>query len=206
MGVLGVKLLNDAGEVARSCARFPTSRALVGHALGLDRIWPRLFPPHFLLEWDHGETRIVDQVMGAFLLIERRLFAALGGFDERFFVYWEDADLALRARAGGALSVYCAETAIVHKGCGTTDAIRARRLALSWESRLLFAFKHYGLLAALAVALTTVLLEPWARIALAVARGSIRDLAHVVQGWCILVARVPGAVARVRARRGAGRP
>ena len=65
--------------------------------LGLDRLFPRLFQPHFMTEWDHSQNRQVDQVMGAFLMIRRALFDALGGFDERFFVYYEDLDLCLRA-------------------------------------------------------------------------------------------------------------
>ncbi len=62
--------------------------------LGLDRVLPSVFPPHFMLEWDHGDSREVDQVMGAFFLVRRALFETLGGFDERFFVYFEEADLS----------------------------------------------------------------------------------------------------------------
>ena len=96
--------------------------ALIGQSFGLDRILPSWFPPHFLSEWAHDTIRSVDQVMGAFLMIRRPLFEALGGFDERFFVYFEDLDLSLRARELGWTSVYLATAQAFHRGQGTTDS------------------------------------------------------------------------------------
>ncbi len=98
-GIVGAQLRDEAGRVQRSCARRPSAVSLVGQALLLDRA--RLVPSHFMTEWDHGEDRAVDQVMGAFLMIRRSLFTALGGFDERFFVYYEDVDLCARAWDAG---------------------------------------------------------------------------------------------------------
>ncbi|MET3785554.1 hypothetical protein ABIC24_003181 [Methylobacterium radiotolerans] len=98
-GIVGARLVDPDGRTARSCARAPSALGLVGRALALDRLG--LVRPHFLREWDHAEDRAVDQVMGAFLMIRRDLFRALGGFDPRFFVYWEDADLCARAPGGG---------------------------------------------------------------------------------------------------------
>ena len=52
---------------------------MIGASLGLDRVVPSLFPPHFVTDWAHDETRVVDQVMGAFMLVRRSLFEALTG-------------------------------------------------------------------------------------------------------------------------------
>ena len=86
VGIVGIQLLNAEGTVARNTARAPTARSMIGSSIGLDRLMPSIFPPHFVTEWAHNDTRTVDQVMGAFFLVRRSLFEALSGFDERFFV------------------------------------------------------------------------------------------------------------------------
>ncbi len=170
VGICGVQLLDDSGHVARSCARFPTVLGLVAHAVGLDRFIPRL--GHFMAEWGHAHTRQVDHVIGAFFLVRRDLFDALQGFDERFFVYLEDLDFSRRAHQAGWRSVYLVEAQAFHAGGGTSNQIKARRLFYALRSRLLYAFKHFSKLGAVAVLLTTLLVEPVSRSVLALLRFS----------------------------------
>lgn len=165
VGICGVQLLDEAGHVSRSCARFPSAVGFVAHAVGLDRFFPRL--GHFMAEWDHAQTRQVDQVIGAFFLVRRNLFEALRGFDERFFVYFEEVDFSYRARQAGWRSVYLADAQAFHAGGGTSNQVKARRLFYSLRSRLLYAFKHFSWMGAYAVLLTTLLVEPLSRSALA---------------------------------------
>src|SRR5438132_1856023 len=106
VGICGIQLVGENGAVARNCARFPSAAGFVARTAGLDRVSPAF--SHFESEWDHATTREVDQVMGAFFLVRRSVFDSLQGFDERFFVYFEDLDLALRARRAGWSSVYFA--------------------------------------------------------------------------------------------------
>jgi GT2 family glycosyltransferase len=120
VGIVGIQLVDADGRVARNTARAPTAWSMVGNSVGFDRLAPRLFPPHFVTEWAHDQTRTVDQVMGAFFLVRRSLFEALGGFDERFFVYYEDLDFSVRARAQGWRSVYLSTARAFHRGQGTT--------------------------------------------------------------------------------------
>ena len=166
VGICGVQLLDDAGCVSRSCARFPSATGFAVHAVGLDRFLPRL--GHFMAEWDHSQTREVDHVIGAFFLVRRSVFDSLKGFDERFFVYLEDLDFSYRARQAGWLSVYLAGVQAFHAGGGTSNQVKARRLFYSLRSRLLYAFKHFSWMGAMGVLLTTLLLEPVSRSALAV--------------------------------------
>ena len=101
VGICGVRLVDDDGRPTTSAARFPSLRSLFGDATALSRVLPSLFPPHLLSASECDTTRDVDQVIGAFFLIRRHVFEALGGFDERFFVYYEEVDLSLRARQRG---------------------------------------------------------------------------------------------------------
>ena len=167
VGIVGIQLVDADGRVARNTARAPTAWSMVGNSVGFDRLAPRLFPPHFVTEWAHDQTRTVDQVMGAFFLVRRSLFEALGGFDERFFVYYEDLDFSVRARAQGWRSVYLSTAQAFHRGQGTTEGATARRTFYFCRSRILYARKHFGALGALAVTLATLALEPLARLATA---------------------------------------
>jgi GT2 family glycosyltransferase len=163
VGIIGIQLLDEAGQVARSCARFPTASQFLSQALALDRWRPAL--GQAMREWDHASTRLVDQVIGAFFLVRAQLFEQLGGFDERFFVYFEEVDLAKRARESGWDSLYLASVQAFHKGGGTSDQVKAHRLFYSLRSRLLYFDKHAGWGARLLARWVTWVLEPLARLA-----------------------------------------
>ena len=187
VGIVGIQLVDADGQVARNTARAPTAWSMVGNSVGLDRLAPRLFPPHFVAEWAHDQTRDVDQVMGAFLLVRRSVFEALGGFDERFFVYYEDLDLSVRARAQGWRSVYLAAAQAFHRGQGTTEGATARRTFYFCRSRILYARKHFGVLDAFCVIAATLTVEPLARLA-AAPRSAGATLRAFAMLWCDLPA------------------
>jgi GT2 family glycosyltransferase len=192
IGAVGVKLIDENGATHHSCARFPTAWQLVAQSTFLDRIAPNLFAPHFMLEWDHETTRSVDQVMGAFLMMPRALFESIGGFDERFFVYFEDLDLCLRIKQQGWSVVHFAGSKAVHEGQGTTRAIVGIRLFYSWRGRLSYAAKNFSRGGLLACLFATLLLEPAARIAAALAKGSAKDVRCVLQAYRLLLGALPG--------------
>jgi len=165
VGVVGVQLIDDGGQVQRSCARTPTGASLLLSTMFLDRLTP-FVPSHFLLEWDHATTRDVDQVMGAYLAVRRPLFERLGGFDERYFLYYEDLDLCVAARAAGWKVVYYAGAVAQHLGGGTTAAIRVGRIFQLSSSRIKYAAKHHGLTVAGVLVVLTSVVEIPARLLL----------------------------------------
>lgn len=164
-GICGVQLLNESGRVSRSCARFPTALGIVAHTIGVDRLFPRF--GHFMAEWDHGESRKVDHVIGAFFLVRRSVFELLGGFDERFFLYYEDLDFSYRAYQAGWSTTYLADVQAFHAGGGTSRQVKSHRLFYSLRSRLLYSFKYFTWCGAAAVLLATLFLEPVSRSVLA---------------------------------------
>ena len=178
--------VDDSGAFSTSCARFPTLRIFFGQMTGLSRLFPTWFPSHLMLESECLESREVDQIIGAFFLVRRTLFEALGGFDPRFFVYFEEVDFSLRARQAGFRSYYLAASTVYHKGGGSSQQAKAARLFYSLRSRLLYGFKHYSFLDAFTLALLTLTIEMAARLLAALGSLSLSKLVETVQGYSAL--------------------
>lgn len=191
IGIVGIQLLDKNGEIARTCARFPTPGRFFSKMLGLDRLFPHAFPSHFMSEWDHQASREVEHVMGAFFLIRRFIFEELAGFDEQFFVYLEDLDFSFRARQAGWHCFYLADTKARHKGGGTSEKVKAMRLFYSLQSRILYGYKHFNWWFATALMLGTLLLEPLARLTLSASRGLSGEIRETIKGYSILWGNLP---------------
>lgn len=201
VGILGVQLLDDDGKVSRSCARFPKASMFLAKMLGLNRVVRRYIPEHFYAEWDHKDSRYVDQVMGAYFLVRKSLFQYLGGFDERFFVYFEEVDFSLQARRSGWMTYFLASAQCFHRGCGTTDQIKARRLFYSLHSRILYAFKNMGKAQAWGLLLATLFIEPLTRIFQAISRFSAAQAAEAANGYWLLYTKLPAIIQQIWGRR-----
>jgi GT2 family glycosyltransferase len=193
VGVCGIQLRDARRRVTRSCARLPRARHFWWRALGLAAWRPRAFEGARMLEWDHGASARVDQVMGAFFLVRRALFARLRGFDERFFLYFEEVDFSLRLREAGYTTLFLADAGAFHRGGGTTAGIEALRLFHSLRSRWLYGLKHFGRGELGSLALVTFLVEPAARLARAALRGAPAEARSVASAYRLLARWMAGA-------------
>ncbi|GJE29666.1 glycosyltransferase family 2 protein [Methylobacterium organophilum] len=194
-GVVGARLVDEAGRTQRTCARTPSGIGLVAQTLFLDRLG--LAGSHFMRDWDHESPRAVDAVMGAFLMIRRPLFEKLGGFDERFFVYWEDADLCTRVGQAGFALRHVAEAEVRHRGQGTTEAVKDRRLFYFLRAQALYAAKHHGPAVALAVLAAAILGQIPIRLARALLKRAPEDLGAVLRAELMLLRALPGLLPRL---------
>jgi hypothetical protein len=148
---------------------------------------PLWFPDHRMTNWNHLETRKVDHVIGAFMLIRRAAFEQLGGYDESFFVYLEDLDLSQRMTELGFTSVYLASARALHKGGGCSNQAKATRLFYSLRSRIIYCRKHLGWAPATGVTFATLLIEPFSRMAYAAARGGVREVGDTLSAHAMLL-------------------
>lgn len=189
VGICGVQLVNENGFVAQTCSRFPSPFRFLIQSLGLDRLFP-IFG-QLMAEWSHDTTQDVDQVIGAFFLVRSSLFLTLGGFDERFYVYYEEVDFSYRARLAGWRSVYLADVQAFHAGGGTSNQVKAKRLFYSLRSRILYAFKHFSLPGALLVLISTFLIEPISRCSFAIFRRSRSSFLETLSGYGMLIQWLP---------------
>ncbi len=204
VGIVGVQLREDDGRIARSCARLPNLGRLLGRSLGLEQLPAWLYQGHYLRRFGHDASRPVGQVMGAFFLVRRPLFDALAGFDERFFVYYEEVDFTRRALTRGCTSHFLASTHVQHAGGGSSRQVKDRRLSYNLHSRLRYAGKHFSRPGALLVALATLGVEPLLRLGQAAARGDAAGAGQVLCGYRLLYSAIARDL-RAAARRWRGR-
>ena len=182
IAVLGPQVRNAMGHVERTCAREPDLRHLLCRALSLHRVLPAKFADFTMREFDHLSSRPVDQVIGACILTRRAEFEALGGFDERFFVYFEEVDYCRRIRERGRIVYFRSESVVTHVGSATTNRVKGFRLYLSLRSRITYAHKWFGRSAGAIVDLTSLFIEPLIRTLHALACGSPKGAREVLEG------------------------
>jgi N-acetylglucosaminyl-diphospho-decaprenol L-rhamnosyltransferase len=144
VGIAAPKVLDSDGELQLSARREvgPLS-GILGRTSLLTRLFPespavrRMFPALRELV----EPTPVDWVSGACMVLKREALEQVGGFDERFFMYFEDADLCRRMRGMGWLVCYLPELEVTHL---TGKSTRSKPLAL-WrlhKSAFLYHRKH----------------------------------------------------------------
>jgi len=186
--ILGCQLLNDKREITPSCSRFPTAIGVLSDSLGLSKIVPSLFKPAIILtNWDHKESRYVDQLMGAFMFMRRSIFEKIGYFDERFFVYYEEIDFSKRVAQKGGKSFFNANIKAIHSGHGTTNSVKGLRLFLNLRSRLQYAKKHFNYGGYACVWLCTFFIEPFTRSLFLLLSGKMDEISDLFKGYKLLI-------------------
>lgn len=115
-------------------------------ATGLSALAPgsKLLNPEGVARWGGGLEQSVDIVSGCFFLIRKELWQELGGFDQAFFMYGEEADLCARARRLGARPRVTPEATIVHFGGGSATK-RTDTLVYLSGARIGLALRHLPL-------------------------------------------------------------
>ncbi|WP_427966467.1 glycosyltransferase family 2 protein [Altererythrobacter sp.] len=116
-GIFGGRTVFPDGSLnMASCWNRITPWSQFCSAVGLTRLFPRscIFNPEAIGCWRRDSEREVDIVVGCFFLIRTDLWRELGGFDPRYFMYGEEADLCLRARKRGYRPMITPDAQIMH--------------------------------------------------------------------------------------------
>lgn len=116
-GVIGTMITNPDGSLQHSVRAFPTVVSQIFVLLKLHNFFPNLPPLQSYYRWDFDYTReqSVDQVMGASFAVRREVFERLNGFDEAFWIWFEEVDFCKRARAIGWDVLYVPSARILHE-------------------------------------------------------------------------------------------
>lgn len=166
----GRTLTADGADDRYSCWGLPSVWSYVAFATGLstafpDKPWAN---PEGLPRYDRRSVAEVPAISGCAMLIERDLFRRLGGFDPRYFLYSEDIDLCVRARALGARPLVTPDVAVRHVG-GASSSPAGQRVKIL-RGKATYVRAHWS---------------PWrARIGIALLKGGVglRALGKAVLG------------------------
>ncbi len=119
IGMLGPQILNQYGEVQRSCMEFPSLWNTLSSALALYRIFPRskkFGGGQIMSYWKHDTIKKVDVINGCFWMVRREALDEVGLLDERFFMYGEDIDWCKRFHHNGWKVVFLPSARAIHNG------------------------------------------------------------------------------------------
>jgi len=142
-GVLGPRILTASGDTYPSARAIPGIRIGIGHAL-LSKLWPtNPWTKQYLGDYEGREPRSVGWLSGAFLLLEREVFRAISGFDEDFFMFFEDVDLGRRIKQAGYRNVYVPASQVSHSGAHATASHEKKMLLAHHHSAEIFLNKLY---------------------------------------------------------------
>lgn len=148
VGILGAKLLDSDGTIQPDCERFPTLWWVFFSCFMIHSFFPRnpVFRAWRYDGWDRQDTRTVDTVSGACMMIRREVFDQVGLLDETCLMYWEEPEFCRGAHQAGWSAVHFAEVEVLHhwrKGgvSGTSPEVLA---PLMDQSTLNYYRKYYG--------------------------------------------------------------
>ena len=116
IGVLAPKLLNPDRSIQLSCYKFQTPIVPIFRRTLLGKLpkGKRVLRDYLMLDFDHNAIQTVDWILGAVMMLRRTALDEVGGMDERFFAYYEDADLCRQMWSHGWQVVYYAPVQLIH--------------------------------------------------------------------------------------------
>ena len=143
--VAGAALVNPDGTPQVYGVRFPSVWNMLCESFFLDRAFPqsRIFGRHKELYENQTRPRRVDFVQGAALCVRMSGVHEVGYLDERFFMYFEEADWCFRMKQAGGSVYVCPPARVIHHG-GAPGHYDERRLVHYHRSLAGFTRKHYA--------------------------------------------------------------
>ncbi len=131
IGVISPKLLlADGSEQERAYGKFPTLFSVIAEKFKRPKIVK-------------NKSLEVDWVSGAALIIRKDIFKRVSGFDEKFFMYFEDIDLCRRVKDFGYKIIVFSEIAVIHLGGKSLNKF-SKRKEYYYKSQNYFYKKYYG--------------------------------------------------------------
>jgi len=145
-GAVGPTLLNPDGTFQASHASFPTLPRELAELFGLAKyLWGAYYPSYG--PESSRQTRVVDWVGGACLLVRRACWEQVGLLDESIVMYGEEVDWCYRMQQRGWQVIHCPEASVIHYGGQSSIGAPTRKYLQLQQGRVTFFRKHRGRLA-----------------------------------------------------------
>jgi N-acetylglucosaminyl-diphospho-decaprenol L-rhamnosyltransferase len=142
-GALGPGIVNEDGSLYPSARALPTLGIGIGHAL-LGIFWPtNPWTRAYRGDYRSETPRVTGWLSGAFLLLNRKAFESVEGFDEGYFMFFEDVDLGWRLSDAGYPNWYVPAASATHIGGTSTRKNHQAMLTAHHDSALRFISKRY---------------------------------------------------------------
>jgi N-acetylglucosaminyl-diphospho-decaprenol L-rhamnosyltransferase len=145
VGAVGPLIVSADGVPYPSARQLPSLRTGIGHAL-LAGVWPNN-PWSVRYRQDdvvaRGETVPTGWLSGACVLVRRSAFEQVGGFDDRFFMYFEDVDLGRKLGLAGWTNLYLPTARVMHIGASTASKHPVRTLRAHHDSAYRYMAKKH---------------------------------------------------------------
>lgn len=146
VAIAGPMILDHDGSIQGSARRFPTIwTSIFGRKSPLTRLFPRnqmTKREFFCFNGDNQKPKSVDWVSGACMVIRTDILKYIGGFDDKFFMYWEDADLCKRLKESGWKIIYYPQAKIFHHTGKSSDTRPLSSIYHFHKSCYLYFKKH----------------------------------------------------------------
>ncbi len=144
VGIAGPQLINPDGSIQSSTRGFPIFSSLAITLLKLHHFFqPKSIRKYYQVDFDHKSERSVDQVMGAALFIRKEAVEKIGLLDEKFWIWFEEADWCKRAKNAGWHITFTPLAHIMHvKGESFQQKLSTQKQRWFTASMLHYASKH----------------------------------------------------------------
>jgi GT2 family glycosyltransferase len=139
--VVAAQLFNPDGSRQNSIANFPTLATELLNKSLLRRLCPRRYPGK---EHRFAGPTNVETVVGAFMLIRKDSWDALGGLDERYFFFFEETDFCLRVHRLGKQVTHLPGVGVRHDQGQTANQLSAEARIEYWRSRYAYFEKNHS--------------------------------------------------------------
>lgn len=145
-GVVGPRLRFPDGSIQSSRRRFPTLGTALFESTLLEQWWPHnpLARAYRLENVPDDHVQDVDWLVGACLLVPRRVLAQVGTWDEGFFMYSEELDLCRRIRTAGWRVVFVPQAEVIHYEGKSSEQVVAARHVRFQTSKVRYFAKYHG--------------------------------------------------------------
>lgn len=146
IGLTSCQLLNNDGSVQKSVRNFPYPAGVFFQYIGLSKMLKNnaFFNKYLMLNWEHNRESFISQPSGAFLLISEELFLEIGGFEEKFFMYFDDVDLCKKVTLEGKKIFFTPKCKIIHFGGKSAEQIEGTNFFERNKNLILYYKKYHS--------------------------------------------------------------